>query len=97
MIVKKRPKEILNEIFKGKSERTKTAVAFSESLLIFLPIVCFSLLLANFYILMPSERLMVNDKIVLSSFNDKYLVSEFQSVKLALNGIHDIGKSHRDD
>jgi hypothetical protein len=76
-----RPNKIIERIFKTEDDKTKILVVFTEGLLTIGSIMIISALMANIYIMLPLNRLLADDKYVLYSGNEQYLVAEYEMVE----------------
>lgn len=67
----------MKKIFKGTSEETKGVAFFSEVVLTMMTIVLIAGLFAQSVAIFPMSRLLANDKYVLASNDEYYLVAEY--------------------
>lgn len=72
-----RPTIIIDMIFKKESEITKFLVTLIEIFLPFLSVVCITCYLANVCVMIPSEKVLADGKVIIYSSNDNYLVADY--------------------
>ena len=68
---------IINRIFKGDSEIGKLLVVISEALLLFGYIVIIVMLVANVYLSIPMQRPKIDNRIILYSSSERFLIAEY--------------------
>lgn len=79
-IFNSRPKEVIERIFNDSNVNTKILVSVSETLSVLANIVIISMYLANVTTSIPAYKVIVDDKIVIYSLEDTFLVADFEYI-----------------
>lgn len=104
IVINKRPLEIIHIIFKDRNEINKLMVTVIESIQIFTSILVVVTCIANLYMMMPVDKITLDNKLVICNKDNQYLVANYDTrekpshteIVLDMNSLEYITKEEMD-